>query len=61
MRDVGKGSNLFGFEQVKAIELCPKLMTVEDDLLTPTMKAKRPQITKHFKAQLDVLYATVPE
>lgn len=61
MRDVGKGSNLFGFEQVKAIELCPKLMTVEDDLLTPTMKAKRPQITKHFKEQLDVLYATVPE
>lgn len=61
MRDVGKGSNLFGFEQVKAIELCPKLMSVEDDLLTPTMKAKRPQITKHFKEQLDVLYATVPE
>lgn len=61
MRDVGKGSNLFGFEQVKAIQLIPKLMSVEDDLLTPTMKAKRPQITKWFKEKLDVLYATVPE
>lgn len=61
MRDIGKGSNLKGFEQVKAIQLIPKLMSVEDDLLTPTMKAKRPQITKYFKEQLDVLYATVPE
>ena len=38
MRDVGKGSNLKGFEQVKAIKLIPKLMTVEDDLLTPTRR-----------------------
>ena len=38
MRDVGKGSNLKGFEQVKAIKLIPKLMTVDDDLLTPTRR-----------------------
>ena len=36
MKEIGKESNLKGFEQVKAIKLIPKLMSVEDDLLTPT-------------------------
>ena len=61
MKEVGKGSNLKGFEQVRAIKLIPKLMSAEDELLTPTMKAKRPQITKFFKDDLDALYETVPE
>lgn len=32
--------------------------TVENDLLTPTFKYKRPQLSKKYKASLDALYAS---
>lgn len=61
LRDTGKGSGLKGFEQVAAIKCHPELMSVELGLLTPTMKAKRPQIKKYFQADLEALYETIPE
>lgn len=33
--------------------------TVDNDLLTPTFKYKRPQLSKKYKATLDALYATI--
>jgi long-chain acyl-CoA synthetase len=42
--------------KVKDIHLCWDMFTVENDLLTPTLKSKRPQLKTHFKAQLDAMY-----
>lgn len=53
---LGKKAGLFAFEQVKDIHLCWDMFTVENDLLTPTLKSKRPQLKTHFKAQLDAMY-----
>ena len=56
MTNLGKSNGLASFEQVKAIKINDELMTVENDLLTPTQKAKRPNITKYFKEYIDELY-----
>jgi long-chain acyl-CoA synthetase len=41
---------------VKDIFLSSEMFTVENDLLTPTLKSKRPQLKAHFKEQLDKMY-----
>jgi len=53
---IGKRGGLNSFEQVKAIALVDTPFTVENGLLTPTFKAKRNVLEKHFKLQLDALY-----
>ncbi|ETN77016.1 AMP-binding enzyme [Necator americanus] len=53
---VGKKSGLFSFEQVKDIYLCPDMFTVENDLLTPTLKSKRPKLKAYFAAELSKMY-----
>ena len=45
--------------QVAAVHLCPEPWTIENGLLTPTMKLKRPTAQKHFQAQLDGLYKVI--
>lgn len=54
---LGKESALKSFEQVKDIYLHPDPFSVQNGLLTPTLKSKRPQLRKYFKPQLDDLYA----
>ncbi|XP_054577367.1 long-chain-fatty-acid--CoA ligase 1-like [Eptesicus fuscus] len=56
---LGKESGLKSFEQVKGITLHPELFSVENGLLTPTMKAKRPELRNYFRSQIDELYSTI--
>ena len=43
--------------QVAAIHLFPDLFTVENGLMTPTFKLKRPQAAQAFKDDIDSMYA----
>uniref|UniRef100_H0Z8N1 Long-chain-fatty-acid--CoA ligase n=1 Tax=Taeniopygia guttata TaxID=59729 RepID=H0Z8N1_TAEGU len=54
---IGKESGLKSFEQVKDIVLCAEMFSIENGLLTPTLKAKRPELRKYFQSQIDELYA----
>ncbi|NWJ01555.1 ACSL1 ligase, partial [Crypturellus undulatus] len=54
---IGKEFGLKSFEQVKDITLHPEMFSIENGLLTPTLKAKRPELRKYFKSQIDELYA----
>lgn len=54
---LGKKSGLKSFEQVKDIYLHPRLLTIEDGLLTPTLKTKRLECRKYFKPQIDAMYS----
>ena len=45
--------------KVKKIYLHPEMFSIENGLLTPTFKAKRSEILKTFKDQIDRLYEEV--
>jgi long-chain acyl-CoA synthetase len=42
---------LRGFEMLKAVHLEPVLFSIENDLITPTFKLKRPQLLKYYKVR----------
>ncbi|XP_063985043.1 long-chain-fatty-acid--CoA ligase 5 isoform X1 [Diachasmimorpha longicaudata] len=52
----GKEAGLRSFEQVKDIYLHPDPFSVQNGLLTPTLKTKRPQLKAYFKPQIEDLY-----
>lgn len=56
---LGKEGGLKSFEQVKAIHIHTELFSIQNNLLTPTMKAKRNELRQHFRAQIDELYTVI--
>ncbi|KAK2820668.1 hypothetical protein Q5P01_023627 [Channa striata] len=59
MTKLGKEAGLKSFEQVKDVYLHPELFTIENGLLTPTLKAKRAELKDLFQPQIDKLYANL--
>uniref|UniRef100_A0AAQ4PCY2 Arachidonate--CoA ligase n=1 Tax=Gasterosteus aculeatus aculeatus TaxID=481459 RepID=A0AAQ4PCY2_GASAC len=57
MTKLGKEAGLKSFEQVKDLYLHPEQFTIENGLLTPTLKAKRAELTALFQPQITTLYA----
>ncbi|XP_014663192.1 PREDICTED: long-chain-fatty-acid--CoA ligase 1-like [Priapulus caudatus] len=55
----GKEAALCSFEQVKEIYLHPELFSVENNLLTPTFKSKRPALAQFFRPQIDTMYSNL--
>ncbi|XP_070773500.1 long-chain-fatty-acid--CoA ligase 6 isoform X6 [Enoplosus armatus] len=56
---LGKASGLHSFEQVKNIYIHNEMFSIENGLLTPTLKAKRPELKEFFKAKIDQLYSSI--
>uniref|UniRef100_A0A7M4EVT5 Long-chain-fatty-acid--CoA ligase n=1 Tax=Crocodylus porosus TaxID=8502 RepID=A0A7M4EVT5_CROPO len=56
---LGKESGLHSFEQVKAIYIHSDMFSVQNGLLTPTLKAKRPELRDYFKKQIQELYSSI--
>ena len=44
------------WEQIKRIELTPKIWSIDDGLLTPTLKLKRKAVKEHFIDLYNKLY-----
>ncbi|KAM8923821.1 long-chain-fatty-acid--CoA ligase 5 [Pelodytes ibericus] len=61
MIKVGKQAGLKSFEQVKDIHVHSEMLSVENGFLTPTLKAKRAEVAKHFRRNIDELYAKLQE
>ncbi|XP_073346379.1 long-chain-fatty-acid--CoA ligase 5 [Pagrus major] len=59
MTKLGKEAGLKSFEQVKDVYLHPEQFTIENGLLTPTLKAKRAELKTLFQPQIDKLYANM--
>ncbi len=57
----GKAEKLKGFELIKCLHLEPVPFTIEEELLTPTFKLKRPQLQKKYQAVIDGMYKQVKE
>eukprot|EP00108_Taenia_solium_P003835 TsM_001230000 transcript=TsM_001230000 gene=TsM_001230000 len=57
LTQAGKNAGLKGFEQVRAIKLIPEAFSVENRLLTPTMKCARHAIRQRYQEDLLQLFA----
>jgi len=53
---IGKKNKFNGWERVRNVYLDVEPFTIENELLTPTLKLKRPQTAKKFRQELDQLY-----
>uniref|UniRef100_A0A673IEN7 Long-chain-fatty-acid--CoA ligase n=1 Tax=Sinocyclocheilus rhinocerous TaxID=307959 RepID=A0A673IEN7_9TELE len=56
---LGKEAGLKSFEQVRDIALHMEMFSVQNGLLTPTLKAKRTELRNHFREKIDQLYAKI--
>ncbi|XP_059409790.1 long-chain-fatty-acid--CoA ligase 1-like isoform X1 [Carassius carassius] len=56
---LGKEAGLKSFEQVRDIVMHMEMFSVQNGLLTPTLKAKRAELRNHFRQQIDQLYAKI--
>ncbi|KAI9029423.1 hypothetical protein DFJ74DRAFT_703232 [Hyaloraphidium curvatum] len=57
IRKLAKENELHSFEIPKSLYLEPKPFSMENDLLTPTFKNKRPQLKKFYGGKIKALYA----
>lgn len=57
-KEIKKINKEFGqFEKIKAFELTPEIWTIDNGLLTPTLKLKRKNIRNHFRELYNKIYA----
>ncbi|KAL2753773.1 hypothetical protein ACRALDRAFT_1051747 [Sodiomyces alcalophilus JCM 7366] len=56
---IGRSHKFNSYERVRNAYLDVEPLTVDNDLLTPTLKLKRPQIAKAFREHIDEMYAQV--
>ncbi|XP_067280131.1 long-chain-fatty-acid--CoA ligase 6 isoform X2 [Pseudorasbora parva] len=56
---LGKASGLHSFEQVKDIHIHKEMFSIQNGLLTPTLKAKRPELKEYFKVEIEQLYSNI--
>ncbi|PUZ43684.1 hypothetical protein GQ55_8G027800 [Panicum hallii var. hallii] len=61
MDSIGKEAQLRGFEFAKAVSLVAEPFTLENGLLTPTFKVKRPQAKTYFAKEISDMYAELRE
>jgi len=57
LAEVGQNAKLAGFERAKEIQLSSELFSVENGLLTPTLKSRRSQLKQRYGEQIDLMYA----
>uniref|UniRef100_A0A915AGU2 Long-chain-fatty-acid--CoA ligase n=1 Tax=Parascaris univalens TaxID=6257 RepID=A0A915AGU2_PARUN len=59
LQKIGKENGLNSIEQVKAVYLTSDAFSVENGLLTPTLKARRPQLRAHYANVINDLYKAI--
>jgi len=60
-KEINKGNKNFGkWETIKVFELTPDVWSVDNGLLTPTMKPKREEIIKKYLHLYNKIYADNP-
>lgn len=55
--NIGKKNKFNSYERVRSVWLEIEPFSIANDLLTPTLKLKRPQTAKKFRSQIDTMYA----
>lgn len=53
---LSKENDFKGFEIIKKVYLSKEALTVDNDLVTPTLKIKRHNAKKYFQKQINEMY-----
>lgn len=48
-----------GFEMIKSLYLDPDQFSIENGLMTPTFKLKRPPLQSKYQPQIDAMYKKI--
>jgi len=56
IRESGRKAGLVGFELPCSVRICTTPFSVENEMLTPTLKLKRRTVTKTFAKAIDQMY-----
>ncbi|KAM0269050.1 hypothetical protein ACHAQH_009839 [Verticillium albo-atrum] len=56
---IGRSHKFNSYERVRALHLAIDPFTIDNELLTPTLKLKRPQTARAFRAEIDQMYAEI--
>ncbi|KAG0207909.1 hypothetical protein BGX28_000993 [Mortierella sp. GBA30] len=56
LEKAGKAGALRGFEFVKRVYLTTDAFSVDNGMMTPTFKVRRPQVAEYFKEQIKAMY-----
>jgi len=59
LEKIAETRKLLGFERIKAIHIASDPFTVENELLTPTLKLKRSDAAKAFRQHIDEMYKVI--
>ncbi|KAG6039371.1 hypothetical protein E4U41_002761 [Claviceps citrina] len=56
---IGRKHKFNSFEKVRGVYLDVEPFSIENELLTPTLKLKRPQAAKKYRAEIDAMYGEI--
>lgn len=56
---IGHAHKFNSYERVKSVTLALDPFTIENEMLTPTLKLKRPPAAKRYRKEIDAMYAEV--
>ncbi|KAG6002910.1 hypothetical protein E4U21_002521 [Claviceps maximensis] len=56
---IGRKQKFNSFEKVRGVFLDVDPFSIDNDLLTPTLKLKRPQAAKKYRAEIDAMYVAI--
>ena len=59
MEEIGKKNDLKGFEMVKQIYITSEPFTIENNLLTPTLKIKSNEVRKKYAKEIAEMYRII--
>jgi len=59
MTEFGRSKKLKGYELARAIHCEAEPFSVDNNILTPTFKLKRPVAKKHYQKEIDAMYASL--
>ncbi|GJJ70330.1 long-chain acyl-CoA synthetase [Entomortierella parvispora] len=59
LEKAGKAGKLRGFEFVKRVHLSTDMFSVENDMMTPTSKVRRPQVREYFSDKIQAMYEDI--
>ncbi|KAH7666587.1 long-chain acyl-CoA synthetase protein [Dioscorea alata] len=61
LKQIAQKNELRGFEYIRGVVVDPRPFDIERELVTPTMKKRRPQMLKYYQTEINKVYKSLSE